>query len=102
VAAARESKHAHGPSEAKTRVAVVRAVAKERRRLAARLLVMLAMRQERELTREQAAEAIGMHAVHVARIEAAAANVTLSTLVAVALAYKVPLAALFQDPADES
>ncbi|TAK25722.1 MAG: XRE family transcriptional regulator [Myxococcaceae bacterium] len=93
MAAARESKHAHGPSEAKTRVGVVRAVAKERRRLGARLL---AMRLERELTREQAAEVIGIHAVHVARIETGSANVTIGTLVAVALAYKVPLAAFFE------
>lgn len=99
MAAPRESKFAHGPSEARTRAAVVRAATRERRRLGARLL---AMRQERDLTREQAAEAIGIHAVHVARIEAGAANVTLGTLVAVALAYKVPLVALFQDSPEEA
>lgn len=68
-----KTKQAHGPSEVRTRPGMVRAVDQELRLLGARLR---AMREVRGLTREAAAEAIGIHAVHVARLETGAANVT--------------------------
>ena len=40
---------------------------------------------------------MGLHAKHVQRVEAGTANVTLATLVAMVLAYKVPLRVLFED-----
>ena len=90
-----KTKHAHGPSEVRTRPEMVRAVDQELRLLGARLR---AMREARGLTREAAAEAIGIHAVHVARLETGAANVTFATLVAVATAYNVTLATLVGQP----
>jgi transcriptional regulator with XRE-family HTH domain len=53
------------------------------------------MRKERGFTQEQAAERIGVHPVHVARMEAGNANVTFATMVAIAEAYGVTLEALF-------
>ena len=49
------------------------------------------------MTQAQAAEAAGLHPVHVARVENGMANVTIATLVALASAYGVPLHALFED-----
>lgn len=48
------------------------------------------------MTQAEAAEAAGVHAVHVARVESGAANVTISTLIAFAAAYGVPVHALFE------
>ena len=53
------------------------------------------------LTQAQAAEAAGVHPVQVARVESGSANMTFATLVAFAVAYGVPLRALFDDPKDE-
>jgi transcriptional regulator with XRE-family HTH domain len=55
----------------------------------------------RELTQAEAAEAVGVHPVHVARIESGVANPTVSTLVAFATAYDVPLRALFDESSIE-
>lgn len=54
---------------------------------------MRAAREHLGLTLEQAAERIGIHAKHLQRIEGAAGNVTIATLVAVATAYKTTAAA---------
>ena len=82
----------HGPSEAASRPAVAGALVREQRRLATRLR---ALRTERGLSQEAAAEAMGVHAKHVQRLESGSVNVTLRTLVAAGLAYKVTLAELF-------
>jgi transcriptional regulator with XRE-family HTH domain len=55
------------------------------------------LREERDLTQEQAAEAAGLHAKHLSVIENGAVNVTFSSLVALAVAYKVSLATFFED-----
>src|SRR3954464_2206087 len=91
---ARPSPHSHGPSEIWKRPAVQRTAAREQRRIGARLR---GLRIERGLSQEAAAEAMGLHAKHLQRLEAGTANATLATLVAVVLVYKVPLRALFED-----
>jgi DNA-binding XRE family transcriptional regulator len=48
------------------------------------------------LTQAAADEAVGVHPVHVARIESGSANPTFSTLVAFAVAYNVPVRELFE------
>jgi DNA-binding XRE family transcriptional regulator len=82
----------HGRSETRDRPALVAAARRERRRLGKRLR---AIRAERGLTQAKAAEAIGVHPVHVSRIETGDANVTIDTLVALAVAYRVELRDLF-------
>jgi transcriptional regulator with XRE-family HTH domain len=72
----------------------MRALREEQRRLGARLR---ALREERALTQEQAAEQIGLHSNHIQRLERGAANVTLVTLVAVAQAYRVSIRSLFEE-----
>ncbi len=72
----------------------MRALREEQRRLGERLR---ALREERELTQEQAAEAIGIHPKHLQRLERGAANVTLATLVAASLAYRVPIRTFFEE-----
>ncbi len=91
MAAPRKTKHAHGPSEVRTRPDVLAAADRELRLLGSRLR---ALREARGMTREAAAEAIGIHPVHVARLETGSSNVTFTTLVAVSMAFGVPLAAL--------
>lgn len=92
MAKSRDSKHAHGPSEVLSREEIVAALGQEQLQLAAQLR---RLREDRAWSREVAAESIGIHAVQLARMEAGSANVTLATLVAVALAYNVSLASLF-------
>ena len=87
------SRFGHGRSETRDRPAVVTAARRERRRLGERLRVL---RAERKLTQAEAAEAVGMHPVHVSRIESGEANVTIGTLVALAIAYRVTLRDLFE------
>jgi DNA-binding XRE family transcriptional regulator len=87
------SRFGHGRSETRDRPALIAAAGRERRRLGARLRVL---RTERKLTQAQAAEAIGVHPVHVSRIESGEANVTISTLVSLAVAYHVSLRDLFE------
>lgn len=90
------SRHAHGRSEIWERVPIKRAVRAERERLGATLRKL---RKDRRLSLEQAAEEIGIHSKHLQRVELGTANVTLATLVAVSLAYRVPLAKLFKKAA---
>lgn len=54
------------------------------------------LREERDLTQEAAAELAGLHAKHLSVIENGAVNVTFSSLVALAFAYKVSLSAFFE------
>jgi transcriptional regulator with XRE-family HTH domain len=72
----------------------MRALREEQRRLGERLRVL---REERGLTQERAAEWIGLHAKHLQRLERGSANVTLATLVATALAYRVSVRSLFEE-----
>lgn len=83
-----------GASEIKERPAIQRALRREQRRLSVRIR---RIREELGLTREAAAERIGMSTNQLGRLERAEANVTLATLVACSLAYKVQLAALFSE-----
>jgi transcriptional regulator with XRE-family HTH domain len=82
-----------GPSEVKQRPQVMRALRQEQQRLAARLR---GMREERELTQEQAAERIGLSIIQYGRLERGQANVSLATLVGVAAAFRVRVAELFE------
>lgn len=72
--------------------------ARERRRLG---LCLRRLRDERELTQEQAAEKIGMHPIHLGRIEGGRENVTLATLIAISEAYRVPIRALFEGDGEQ-
>lgn len=53
------------------------------------------LREASDRTLETAAEAVGMHAKHLQRIENGTVNITLKTLVAIVLAYGVSLADIF-------
>ncbi|MFB1484082.1 helix-turn-helix domain-containing protein [Corallococcus sp. RDP092CA] len=59
------------------------------------------LRLERGFTQEQAAEAIGVHPKHIIKMEQGAANVTVATLVAASVAFKVALRDLFQEIEEE-
>ena len=89
---AKPSPYAHGRSEYWERRATVRAIETEQHRLGARLREL---RIARGLTQAQAAEAAGVHAVQIARLEAGTANTTVATLVALATAYGVRMRDLF-------
>ncbi len=84
--------NSHGRSGIWESPAFTRALAKEQRRLGRRLR---AIRTERELTLETAAEKARLHPVSLSRLEGGKANVTLATLLAVARAYRVGLDAFF-------
>jgi len=88
------SRYAHGPSEIHERQDLSAAILRERRKLGKRLRKL---REARKLTQAAAAEAVGLHPVHVARVESGSANVTIATLVAFAVAYRVPVHTLFVD-----
>jgi len=93
------SPHSHGRSEARARPAVMREVARERKRLGLRLR---GLRERAGLTQEEAAELTGLHVKHLQRLERGAANATLVTLVACAQAYAVALPSVLADePAGE-
>ncbi|OJH33561.1 helix-turn-helix transcriptional regulator [Cystobacter ferrugineus] len=83
-----------GRSEVWTRGPTARAIKRELLLVGKRLREL---RLERGLTQEQAAEAIGVHPKHVIKMEQGGANFTMATLVAAALAYKVPLRDLFPE-----
>jgi DNA-binding XRE family transcriptional regulator len=88
-----------GRSEVWTRGPTARAIPRELRRIGERLREI---RRERGMTQEQAAEAIGIHPKHVLKMEQGAANLTVATLVAAALAYKVQLRELFPEEDDKA
>ena len=83
----------HGPSEVRLRPSLKKPIAAAQKRLGLRLRQL---REERDLTQEQAAELTGLHAKHLSVIENAGVNVTFSSLVALAVAYKVSLSAFFE------
>lgn len=93
MAARRVSPFAHGSSEVWARKNVAAAIEREQADLGKRLRTI---REAKEMTREEAAERAGIHAVHLARIEAGQANVTIATLVALSLAYRTPLISFFK------
>jgi DNA-binding XRE family transcriptional regulator len=83
----------HGPSEVWARPSIKKAIARAQRRLGLRLR---SIREGAGLTQEEAAERAGIHGKHLGVIEGGKANATVGTLVALALAYEVPLSALFE------
>lgn len=89
----RVSVHSHGASEIKSKPAVAAEALRQRKRLGGKLRVL---RERAGFTQEEAAEEIGLHVKHLQRLESGRANVTLVTLIACALAYAVPLQALFE------
>lgn len=93
MAAGKRSTADHGQSEVRTRIALQKPIETAQRRLGLRLRQL---RQERGLTQEAAAELIGLHAKHLSVVENGGVNVTLSSLVGIAVAYKVSLEAFFQ------
>ena len=54
------------------------------------------LRTERNLTQEAAAEQIGLHPIHLGRLEGGSENVTFATLIAISLAYGVAIRDLFE------
>jgi DNA-binding XRE family transcriptional regulator len=88
----RPSSADHGRSELRERPTLARALSREQNRLGS---LLRELRQERGLSQEQAAERIGLSDKQLRRIELGQANVTLATLVACAMAYKVELKDLF-------
>lgn len=83
----------HGPSEVRLRPTLKKPIEGAQRRLGLRLRQL---REERKLTQEQAAELAGLHAKHLSVIENGGVNVTFTSLVALAVAYKVSLSAFFE------
>ena len=57
------------------------------------------LRENLKWTQEQAAEASGTAVRHFQKIEAGDVNVTVATLVRVAMAFRVPVKALFEEEA---
>ena len=86
MATRRPSPADHGRSETRERPEVTRALRREQRALAVRLR---ALRTDRNMSQEAAAEAIGLSPKHLRRLELGQSNVTLATLVAFSLAYRV-------------
>ncbi len=70
-----------------------RAFERSKKRLGVRLKEL---REERDLTQEQAAELAGLHAKHIGVVESGKTNATFATIVALAYAYEVSLAAFFE------
>lgn len=87
-----------GRSEVWTRGPTARAIKRELRRIGERLREL---RLARGLTQEQAAEAIGVHPKHMIKMEKGGANLTVATLVAASVAFKVPLRDLFPETEEE-
>lgn len=70
-----------------------RGLAEEQRRLGDRVR---GLRMERRLTQEQTAERVGLSVIQYGRLERGQANVSLATLVAVAMAFRVKTGELFE------
>jgi len=68
------------------------ALAREQARLGEHLLEL---RRRSGLSQESAAELAGVHEKYLSKLERGRANPTLSTLMALAAAYRAPLATLF-------
>lgn len=88
------SPYAHGRSEIWGRGTLKRAISTEQQRLGNHVRTT---REQKHLTQEEAAERIGIHPKHLGRIEGGTINLTLATLVAIAMGYGVTLANLFEE-----
>lgn len=93
MAARKGSTGDHGPSEVRLRPALKRPIEAAQKRLGLRLRQL---REERDLTQEEASELAGLHAKHLSVIENGGVNVTFTSMVALAVAYKVSLSAFFE------
>lgn len=83
------SPHSHGRSEVLDRPNITRLLRDAGKILGLRLRTL---RRERELNQEEAAELIGIHSKHVQRIESGrGSNVTFATLIAICVAFGIPL-----------
>lgn len=60
------------------------------------------LREEHEWTLEQTAERCDLDLKHLQKIESGHLNVTLVTLVRLAIGFRLPIAALFTDPTKKS
>jgi DNA-binding XRE family transcriptional regulator len=87
------SPYAHGRSETRTRAHAQDALEREQVRLGRYLL---GLRVARGLSQEAAAELAGVHEKYLSKLERGLANPTLSTLLGVATAYRVPLSSCFE------
>ncbi|WP_373371356.1 helix-turn-helix transcriptional regulator [Stigmatella ashevillensis] len=96
--ATRKSPHTHGRSEVRTRKDLAPAIKRELKRLGTRLREL---RTERGLSQEEAAEIMGIHPKSMPRLEGGSTNPTVATLVAAAVAFKVPLRDLFPESEEE-
>jgi DNA-binding XRE family transcriptional regulator len=86
----------HGRSESRTKKRTRDATADAQRRLG---LTLVRLRKDRLLSQESAAALAGLHEKYLSRLERGLSNPTLSTLVAMSLAYKVTLAEMFSGEA---
>ncbi|MFO0679818.1 MAG: helix-turn-helix transcriptional regulator [Polyangiaceae bacterium] len=82
----------HGRSEVRERPSLQKPINLALQKLGARLREV---RERLGLTQEAAAELSGLHAKHLGVIEGGKTNVTVASLVALAVAYRVPLTELF-------
>lgn len=98
MATSRKSPHSHGRSEVRTRKDLAPAIKRELKRLGRRLREL---RTERGLSQEEAAEIMGIHPKSMPRLEGGSTNPTVATLVAAAVAFKVPLRDLFPETEGE-
>ncbi len=94
------SPHSHGRSEVLDRPNLAKPLRDAAKILGLRLRTL---RNEHQLSQEDAAEIIGIHSKHVQRIESGkGSNVTIATLIAICMAFGVPLeqfvAGIFQPP----
>ncbi|HVG62927.1 MAG TPA: helix-turn-helix transcriptional regulator [Hyalangium sp.] len=88
----------HGPTGIHVPEDLAPIIKRERKRLGQRLR---ALRLERGLTQEEAAEMIGIHPKYMPRVEAGRANVTVDNLIAASVAYGVKLRELFPEAREE-
>lgn len=87
------SPFAHGLSETRTRPGAAESLARAQLRLGQ---LLGELRKARRLSQEAAAEAAGVHEKYLSKLERGRANPTLSTLLALAAAYRVPMSSLFE------
>ena len=93
-----KSPFTHGPSLVHVRARVRTKIGEEKQRIGA---CLRAHREERGWTREHAAKRAGIHPVHLGKIERGEANVTISTLAAVAHAFGLSIRNFFHSPPSE-
>lgn len=89
------SPYAHGRSEIWGRATLEKTIQREQRKFGERIR---GIRENAGMTQERAAEEIGIHPKHLGRIEGGTVNITFGTLIALAVAYRVPASELFTEP----